>query len=140
MSRKDKSLGDTVFLQCLSGCFILKGGISMNKEWTKVILAAILEVFWVIGLTHSNNLFQWTLTIFLIVASNYLMVSATSKLPTGTVYAVFVGLGTVGIVLSDALFFGATLNWLKLLLILLLVSGVVGLKLLTPEKNVTEEN
>lgn len=111
----------------------------MNKEWIKVILAAVLEVFWVIGLTHSNNLFQWALTILLISVSNYLMISATSKLPTGTVYAVFVGLGTVGIVLSDALFFGATLNLLKLILILLLISGVVGLKLLTPENNTKEE-
>lgn len=111
----------------------------MNKEWTKVILAAGLEIFWVIGLTHSSTITQWMLTISLIILSNYLMISATSALPTGTVYAVFVGLGTVGIVLSDALFFGATLNLLKLILILLLISGVVGLKLLTPENNTKEE-
>ena len=111
----------------------------MKKEWLNVITAAMLEIFWVIGLTHSTTLLQWLLTVLLIIISNWLMISATSKLPTGTVYAVFVGLGTVGIVLSDALFFGATLNWLKLLLILLLIGGVIGLKLLTPEKNVMEE-
>lgn len=111
----------------------------MKKEWLKVVTAAMLEIFWIIGLTHSTTIFQWGLTILLIIISNWLMISATSKLPTGTVYAVFVGLGTVGIVLSDALFFGATLNWLKLLLILLLTGGVIGLKLLPPEKNVMEE-
>lgn len=112
----------------------------MNKEWMKVLAAALLEVFWVIGLTHSDTIIQWILTILLIVLSNYLMISATNKLPTGTGYAVFVGLGTVGIVLSDALFFGANLSWLKLLLILLLISGVIGLKLLTPEQHNKEEN
>lgn len=111
----------------------------MNKYWFQVIIAAFLEMFWVIGLTHSTTTFQWGLTIILIILSNYLMISATKTLPTGTVYAVFVGLGTVGIVVSDALFFGENLSILKIILILLLLSGVIGLKLLTPEETNKEE-
>jgi len=111
----------------------------MNKYWFQVIMAAFLEMFWVIGLTHSTNTLQWALTIILIILSNYLMISATKTLPTGTVYAVFVGLGTVGIVISDSLFFGASISFLKIILILLRLSGLIGLKLLTPEETKQEE-
>ena len=111
----------------------------MNKYWFQVIMAAFLEMFWVIALTHSTTTLQWITTVVLIVLSNYLMISATKTLPTGTVYAIFVGLGTVGIVISDTLFFGASLSLLKIILILLLLSGVIGLKLLTPEDSKKEE-
>ena len=38
----------------------------MNKEWTKVLVAGMFEVGWVIGLKHASNLFEWGLTILAI--------------------------------------------------------------------------
>ncbi|THE13023.1 QacE family quaternary ammonium compound efflux SMR transporter [Bacillus timonensis] len=106
----------------------------MNTNWIKVFIAAVLEVFWVIGLTHSYDFWTWTGTVIAIIISNYLMITAAQVLPAGTVYAIFVGLGTGGTVIADILFFGESFKWTKILLILLLLVGVIGLKLVTDEK------
>lgn len=108
------------------------------KSWLKVLLASLLEVFWVIGLAHADAFWEWTGTIIAIVICNYLLIKATSTLPTGTVYAIFVGLGTAGAVLSEILFFGEPFNILKILLIVLLLVGVIGLKLVTDDQKEAE--
>ena len=106
----------------------------MNKDWIKVIIAALFEVFWVIGLKHAYEFWTWTGTIIAIFVSFYLMIMAGKRLPVGTVYAVFVGLGTTGTVVSEILFFGEPFKVEKILLILLLLAGVIGLKLVTKDK------
>ncbi|MFT9850125.1 DMT family transporter [Aneurinibacillus sp. REN35] len=105
----------------------------MNWEWTKVFIAAFFEVFWVVGLKHANDIWTWLGTGIAILISFYLMIMAGEKLPVGTVYAVFVGLGTAGTVFSEIVFFGEPLKTAKLLLILLLLVGVIGLKMVTKE-------
>ena len=87
----------------------------MNTNWIKVFIGAFFEVFWVIGLKHA-------------------IISAGRKLPVGTVYAVFVGLGTAGTVLSGILFFGEPFKVEKIILTLLILAGVMGLKLVTKDE------
>ncbi|MGR3764210.1 DMT family transporter [Rossellomorea sp. NS-SX7] len=106
----------------------------MNKNWIKVFVAAFFEVFWVIGLKHANDFWTWAGTIIAIIISFYVMIMAGRKLPVGTVYAVFVGLGTAGTVFSETIFFGVPFKVEKVLLILLLLAGVIGLKLVTKDK------
>src|SRR3954453_21130862 len=106
----------------------------MNTNWVKVVLAAFFEVFWVIGLKHADDFWTWTGTVIAIIVSFYLMIMAGKKLPVGTVYAVFVGLGTAGTVFSDIVFFGEPFEVKKVLLIFVLLAGVIGLKLVTPDK------
>lgn len=105
----------------------------MNMHWVKVLIAAVFEIFWVIGLGHAYNVWTWAGTIAAIVVSNYFLITATKELPTGTVYAVFVGLGTAGAVVSEILLFGEPFNVMKILLIMLLLAGVIGLKLVTDD-------
>ncbi|MFD2444679.1 DMT family transporter [Bacillus sp. CGMCC 1.16607] len=106
----------------------------MNREWLKVFIAAFFEVFWVIGLKHADDFWTWLGTIISISISFYILIMAGKKLPVGTVYAVFVGLGTAGTVASEILFFGEPFKLVKLILILILLAGVIGLKLVTGEK------
>jgi paired small multidrug resistance pump len=113
------------------------GTAKMNANWVKVIIAAIFEVLWVIGLKHADGIWEWTGTIIAIYISFYLMIMASKHLPVGTVYAVFVGLGTTGTVLADFMFFEVPLNLPKVILILILLAGVMGLKLVTKD-NVKE--
>ncbi len=61
------------------------------------------------------------------------MITAGRDLPVGTVYAVFVGLGTVGTVFSDIVFFGESFKVTKIVLTLTLLIGVIGLKLVTKD-------
>ncbi|WP_208589858.1 DMT family transporter [Gracilibacillus suaedae] len=100
----------------------------MLKEWLKVIIAAVFEVLWVIGLTHSDHILEWIGTVIAIIISFYFLIMAGEKIAVGTVYAVFVGLGTVGTVVAGAFFFNEELSLAKIALILLLLIGVIGLK------------
>ncbi|HHV36057.1 MAG TPA: multidrug efflux SMR transporter [Syntrophomonadaceae bacterium] len=102
--------------------------------WLNVVLAGIVEIFWVIGLRYSQNLWQWTATIIMIILSFYLIIKACERLPSGTVYATFTGIGASSIVLIDFVVFNADFSWVKVLLIGLIIFGVVGLKLTTVEK------
>ncbi|AIF44628.1 multidrug efflux SMR transporter [Virgibacillus sp. SK37] len=109
----------------------------MNANWLKVFVAAFFEVGWVIGLKHADGLLEWAATVICIIVSFYLLIMAGEKLPVGTVYAVFVGLGTAGTVFSGIVFFDEPFKIAKILLICVLLAGVIGLKLVT-EDNVTE--
>ncbi|WP_080845903.1 DMT family transporter [Cytobacillus gottheilii] len=102
--------------------------------WFIVFIAAFFEVFWVIGLKHAENPFQWAGTFVCIAVSFYLMILAAKNLPVGTVYAVFVGLGTAGTVIAEMVFFGEPFKLSKMILIGILLIGVVGLKLVSDEK------
>ncbi|KOP78238.1 DMT family transporter [Cytobacillus solani] len=105
----------------------------MNANWIKVFVAAFFEVFWVIGLKHADDFLTWTGTVISIIISFYVMIRAGRELPVGTVYAVFVGLGTAGTAISEIIFFGEPFKISKILLILLLLAGVIGLKLVTKD-------
>lgn len=101
----------------------------MNKEWVKVFVAALFEVLWVVGLKHADSLAAWLGTVVAIAVSFYLMIMAGRTLPVGTVYAVFVGLGTAGTVALDMIFFGESFSWAKMAFMTILLAGVIGLKL-----------
>lgn len=106
----------------------------MNANWMKVLVAALFEVLWVSGLKHADDFWTWAGTIISIIISFYGIIMASRKLPVGTVYAVFVGLGTAGTVMSEILFFGEPFKMSKILLIVLLLAGVIGLKLVTKDQ------
>lgn len=103
-------------------------------NWLKIIIGAIFEVGWVVGLTHASNTFEWFLTIVSIVVSFYLLINASKQLPVGTSYAVYVGLGATGVTIADFAFFGEPVVIGKVMLIVMLIIGVVGLKLVTHEE------
>lgn len=103
----------------------------MNKTWMSVVVASVFEVGWVVGLKHADSWLEWLFTIIAIIVSFYLMIAASRSLPVGTVYAVFVGLGTAGTVIADIVLFDAPVQLAKIVLIGILLLGVIGLKLLS---------
>lgn len=105
----------------------------MSRSWVLVVVGAFFEVLWVIGLKHSANVISWIGTSIAIAVSLALIIRASFKLPVGTVYAVFTGLGTTLTVLVEMLVFGEPFKALKLLLIFILLACVLGLKLVTKE-------
>ena len=106
----------------------------MNNKWMIVFASAFFEVCWVIGLKHAQGPIEWTGTVLAISISFYGLLSAGKYLPVGTVYAVFVGLGTAGTVAAEILFFSEPFSTVKIALILVLLAGVIGLKLVTDEQ------
>ena len=106
----------------------------MNRSWLSIVIAAIFEVMWVIGLKHASNPLEWLGTCVAIFVSFYLMIKAGEKIPVGTVYAVFVGLGTTGTILVDALIFKQPISVMTIFFVVILIIGVIGLKLSSDDK------
>lgn len=111
----------------------------MNRNWAYVIIAGLLEILWAIGLKYSSNWITLLGTIVLIYVSFVVLIKATKKVPVATAYAVFTGIGTAGTVLMEMVVFGEPFSWTKIFLILLLLVGVLGLKLVTTESSEKEE-
>ncbi len=107
---------------------------SNNKYWLLVVLAACFEVVWVIGLKHADTALEWTVTAIAIAVSFSVLLYTSKKLPTSTVYAVFVGLGTAASVVAEMTLFDVPFRWSKIAFIALLLIGVIGLKLVTRER------
>lgn len=99
--------------------------------WTYVFLAGIIEVLWVIGLRYSSTIWHWTGTVVTIVLSFYLIIKACEYLPSGTVYAVFTGMGATGIVLVDFFIFKSKFSIIEFCFIALIITGVIGIKVTT---------
>ncbi|WP_066253928.1 DMT family transporter [Neobacillus drentensis] len=110
----------------------------MNRNWAFVIIAGLIEIVWAMGLKHSTNLISWAGTILIISLSFVLLLKATKKVPVATAYAVFTGIGTAGTVLVDMVVFGEPFSWTKIVFILLLLIGVLGLKLVTTDSGEKE--
>lgn len=109
-------------------------------SWLYVFFAGVVEIFWVIGLRYSSTAWHWIGTAVLIFFSFHFIIKACEQLPSGTVYAVFTGMGASGIVILDFLMFGAEFSVAKLLLLSLIITGVIGIKLTSSvEKNVEGE-
>lgn len=102
--------------------------------WIYVLFAAIVEVFWVIGLKFSDSLIEWLGTVVAIIFSFYFIIKACEKLPSGTVYAVFTGSGAAVIALIDFTVFGEEFSISKALFIGLIIIGVIGIKLTTEQE------
>ncbi len=100
----------------------------MNRSWIFIFIGALFEVIWVIGFKHADDMISWGATVVSLVISFYLVITASTNLPVGTVYAVFTGLGTVGTVIAEMVLFDEPVKLAKLLLIAMLLVGVFGLK------------
>lgn len=68
------------------------------------------------------------------------MTIAGKKLPIGTLYAFFAGIGTAGTVLAEMIVFGEPIIPMKILLISTLLGGVIGLKLISSKEELSESN
>jgi quaternary ammonium compound-resistance protein SugE len=67
------------------------------------------------------------------IVSILLLGLALKTLPLGTAYAIWTGIGTVGTALFGIMLFGESAAVLRLVCMGLIVSGIVGLKLVSPE-------
>lgn len=98
-----------------------------NKAWFYVFLTCFFELIWVYGFNEASTWWHWVLVISIIFIDFHFLPKACESLPTGTVYAVFAGVGTVGTVLMDVYLFGGNFSFGKLFFIAVLIIGVIGL-------------
>ena len=103
-------------------------------EWIHLFIAGIFEISWAIGLKYSHGFTQIipsVITVICMILSFYFLALALKNLPLGTAYAVWTGIGTLGTVILGIVLFKEPATAMRLFCILLIVSGITGLKLLT---------
>ncbi|WP_193074090.1 quaternary ammonium compound efflux SMR transporter SugE [Pseudomonas sp. FME51] len=103
-------------------------------NWAILVVAGLFEIGWAIGLKYTEGFTRlWpTLgTALSMLISVWLLGLAMKTLPVGTAYAVWVGIGAVGTVLLGMLLFDEPANPLRLVSLVLIGAGIVGLKLAT---------
>jgi len=103
-------------------------------SWLYLLIAGFFEVAWAVGLKYSNgftNLFVSILTIIGMIASFYFLALALKNIPLGTAYAVWTGIGTIGTVILGIILFKEPYSLLRLICIILIITGITGLKLLS---------
>lgn len=103
-------------------------------SWGILFLAGIFEIFWAIGLKYSDGFTKLIPSIFTLITmiiSFYLLSLALKTLPIGTAYAVWVGIGTIGTVIAGIILFGESTSLIRVVSILFILIGIIGLKFTT---------
>ncbi|GAB2943202.1 DMT family transporter [Aquaspirillum soli] len=101
--------------------------------WIYLLLAGVCEIGWPLGLKLSQTTpYKWPWIGFAVAAmtaSGYFLWLAQRTIPIGTAYAIWTGIGAVGAFIVGIAFFKDSANLWRILSVLCIVIGIVGLKL-----------
>ena len=103
--------------------------------WIWLTVAGLLEIVWAVGLKYTDGftrLWPSVITLAAMVASVYCLAVALRSIPIGTGYAVWTGIGAVGVAILGMVLFGESTSLARIGSILLIVAGIAGLKLVSP--------
>lgn len=103
--------------------------------WIALVIAGVLETIWAVAMKQSHGFTKPGPTVLMIVtmaASFGLLAWAMRSLPLGTAYAVWTGIGIIGAVAFGILLFGESASPARLACVAMILSGIIGLKLITP--------
>ena len=102
--------------------------------WVVLFIAGLFEVGWAVGLKYTDGftrLWPTVGTAAALIASMGLLGVALRTLPLGTAYAIWTGIGTVGTAILGIVLFREPATALRLVCIGLIVTGIIGLKLVS---------
>jgi quaternary ammonium compound-resistance protein SugE len=118
------------------------GGCGRNETdaamtpWVALLLAGAMEILWALGLKYSDGLSRFWPTIGTVLAvplSFVFLAISLKSVPFGTAYAIWAGIGAAGVVVVGMLLFGERTDLFRVTCLALIVTGMVGLKLATPD-------
>ena len=99
--------------------------------WIYLFIAGLFEIGWAVGLKYTEGFTKLrpsVITIFGMILSFYFLSTAVKTIPIGTAYAIWTGIGAVGTAILGIILFGESREFMRMLFILLIVIGIVGLK------------
>ncbi|RAO28923.1 Quaternary ammonium compound-resistance protein SugE [Micromonospora noduli] len=100
--------------------------------WLVLVISGLLETAWAIALDRSAGFSRLVPSVVFVVTLLLSMAGlsyALRDIPVGTGYAVWVGIGAVGTALVGMLALGESASLPRILCLLLVVAGVIGLKI-----------
>jgi quaternary ammonium compound-resistance protein SugE len=99
--------------------------------WFLLVGAGLLEIVWAIALKYTGGFTRFwpsAIGISAAVVSFVMLAMALKSLPVGTAYAVWVGIGALGVALTGIIALGESASLVRLSFLALILIGVVGLK------------
>jgi quaternary ammonium compound-resistance protein SugE len=101
--------------------------------WIVLVVSGVLETVWAAALSRSEGLRRLVSSIVFAVALVLSMAGlayAMRSIPVGTAYPVWVGIGAVGAALYGMVVLGEPASAGRMLCLVAVVGGVIGLKIL----------
>ena len=102
--------------------------------WVLLSIAGIFEIAFAFGMKRSQGFTQLVPALFTVatgLSSVYLLSLSLRTLPVGTAYAVWTGIGAAGAAILGMAMLGESPAPTRLLCIALILTGVIGLKLVS---------
>lgn len=107
---------------------------STAQAWILLALAGLLEIAWAVGMKYTDGFTRGApsaVVLAIALLSFWLLAVAMKTLPVGTAYAVWVGIGAAGAAVFGMLLFREPATVARIVCLLMIVAGVVGLRLLS---------
>lgn len=105
--------------------------------WFILFLAGLCEIVWAVALKYAHGftrLVPSAVSVTFMIISVVLLAWAMKQIPMGTAYAVWTGIGAVGVAALGIFLFKEPATAVRLTCICLIVAGIVGLKLFSSDK------
>ena len=99
--------------------------------WTLLFIAGIAEIVFALSLKYNQGFTRLWPSIVTILSgpfSFYFLMLALKTLPVGTAYAIWTGMGAVGVAIAGIILFKESTDPLRLMSIALVVIGIIGLR------------
>ena len=109
---------------------------NVPTPWLALLLAGLLEIGWALGLKYSDGLTRFwpsVATVVAIIFSFALLGLSLKSVPFGTAYALWTGIGAAGTAIIGMVAFGESADIFRVACLSLIVAGMVGLKLASPQ-------
>lgn len=103
-----------------------------NIAWICLVASGLSELVWSYFMKLSNGftvLLPSVITIAVLAAGFFILAKAVNEFGIGMTYSVFTGIGVVGTTLVGIFVLKEGVSPLKVVSLVLLISGIIGLKL-----------
>ena len=100
--------------------------------WLYLIIAGLLEVQWAVTMKYTDGFTKIWPSVFCVLgmaASVYFLALAQKTLPLGTSYAIWTGIGAIGTAIMGMILFQEPRDTARIICMMLIVAGIIGLKL-----------
>ena len=100
--------------------------------WIILAIAVVTEIIWALSLKWAATIGTWQASLVPVALSFLnmaLLAFAMRGISAGTAYAIWTGLGAIGVIIGGVFWFGEKVNAVQIGFMALIVIGVAGTKL-----------
>ncbi|WP_371233722.1 multidrug efflux SMR transporter [Pseudomonas sp. QE6] len=99
--------------------------------WAMLMVAAVFEVMFAVSMKYAEGFTRplpTAVTVLAVIGGIFFLTLAMRQLPVSIAYPIWTAIGTLGTVMFGFLLLGEALTLTKLLSVVLIIAGVVGLR------------